>query len=68
MIRDYVKVIEWSHEDDCFVGSAPPLVGRSCHGATERTVLKQLTVIMQEVLDLHKTDGTIPAPGTAGKE
>ncbi len=30
--RPYVKIVEWSPEDACFVGSAPPLVGRCCHG------------------------------------
>jgi len=28
----YTKLVEWSDEDGCFVGSAPPLVGPCCHG------------------------------------
>ena len=23
----YMKIVEWSDEDGCFVGSAPPLIG-----------------------------------------
>ena len=26
----YTKVVEWSEEDSCFIGSAPPLVGPCC--------------------------------------
>jgi len=33
--RDYLRIVEWSAEDRCFVGSAPPLIGRCCHGPTE---------------------------------
>jgi hypothetical protein len=28
----YTKLVEWSDEDACFVGSAPPLIGPCCHG------------------------------------
>jgi hypothetical protein len=31
----YTKLVEWSDEDGCFVGSAPPLIGQCCHGADE---------------------------------
>ena len=31
----YLRVIEWSNDDHCYVGSAPPLVGQCCHGASE---------------------------------
>lgn len=46
--RDYLRVVEWSAEDRCFVGSAPPLIGRCCHGATEAGVLKKLKRIVDE--------------------
>ena len=40
--RECLRVVEWSPEDQCFVGSAPPLIGRCCHGPTEANVLRQL--------------------------
>jgi hypothetical protein len=40
--REYLRVVEWSPKDRCFVGSAPPLIGRCCHGPTEANVLRQL--------------------------
>ena len=59
----YPRLIEWSDEDACFIGSAPPLIGQCCHGDTEADVATQLSAI---VLDLV-TDGvagkiTLPEP------
>lgn len=48
--RDYLRIVEWSEEDGCFVGSAPPLIGRCCHGDTEASVLRQLGRIVEEWL------------------
>lgn len=58
--RDYLRVVEWSDEDRCFVGSAPPLIGPCCHGATEASVLRQLGKIVEEWLAIHDADGTTP--------
>jgi predicted HicB family RNase H-like nuclease len=60
--RDYLRVVEWSQEDRCFVGSAPPLIGRCCHGATEASVLKQLKPIVEEWIRLADKAGVgLPA-------
>ena len=34
----YAKIVEWSEEDHCFVGSSPGLVYGGCHGADEQRV------------------------------
>lgn len=60
--RDYLRVVEWSAEDRCFIGSAPPLIGRCCHGATEAGVLKQLKRIVDEWIRLADKGGVgLPA-------
>jgi predicted RNase H-like HicB family nuclease len=62
-VKDYAKVIEWSYEDQCFVGSAPPLVGPCCHGDTEEEVLRQLHDIVGINIDAIKEDGlSLPKP------
>lgn len=67
LARRYLKVIEWSKEDRCYVGSAPPMIGHACHGATEAEVLQQLTLIVEEwVTQLLKDQHPLPPP-TAGK-
>ena len=59
--RDYLRVVEWSPEDRCFVGSAPPLIGRCCHGRTEASVLKQLKRIVEEWIRLADKERSLPA-------
>ena len=50
--RRYPKVVEWSDEDGVYVGSAPPIIGRCCHGATEAEVLAELAVIVDEWVEV----------------
>ena len=60
--RDYLRVVEWSPEDRCFVGSAPPLIGRCCHGKTEASVLRQLKRVVEEWIRLADKEGVgVPA-------
>jgi predicted RNase H-like HicB family nuclease len=59
-----VHVIEWIDDDACFVGSAPPLIGRCCHGATERSVRRQLGRIADEWLAVYETDRRQPPAAT----
>ncbi len=66
--RDYLKIIEWSDEDQCFIGSAPPLIGRCCHGTTEVAVMRELGRIVEEWIALHGQDRRpLPAPSMGQK-
>ena len=66
--RHYLRVVEWSAEDQCFVGSAPPLIGRCCHGATEVHVLRQLKRIVDSWIHLADKEGVaLPTPEPAAK-
>ena len=57
----YTKIVEWSDEDGCFVGSAPPLIGPSCHGQDETKVYAELCQIVEEWIEILMTDGqTLP--------
>lgn len=44
----YVKIVEWSDEDRCYVGSAPGLLYGGCHGDDERAVSDGLSQIVEE--------------------
>ena len=64
----YVKIVEWSDEDHCFVGSCPGLFYGGCHGDDERTVFAELCEIVDETIALYAQDGTpLPAP-TCGRD
>lgn len=65
---DYIKVVEWSEKEGCFIGSAPPLIGPCCHGTNEEEVYRQLCRIVAEWVDLfNKEARRLPEPN-AGKE
>jgi predicted RNase H-like HicB family nuclease len=62
----YTKIVEWSEEDGCFVGSAPPLIGECCHGKDEAKVYAELCQIVEEWIEILETDGH-PLPEPLGK-
>ncbi|MGH8608776.1 MAG: hypothetical protein ACREX9_15580 [Gammaproteobacteria bacterium] len=64
----YVKIVEWSEEDQCFVGSCPGLFYGGCHGDDERQVFAELCEIVDETLDLYKQEGRPLPPPTSGKD
>ncbi len=59
----YPKVIEWSAEDGCFVGTAPGLIHGGCHGDDERQVFDQPCLIVDEAIALYEADNKpLPQP------
>ena len=59
----YRKIVEWSEEDQCFVGSAPDLFLGGCHGDDERAVFDELCRIVDEWIEIYKKDGKpLPPP------
>jgi predicted RNase H-like HicB family nuclease len=64
----YVKIVEWSDIDQCFVGSCPGLLYGGCHGDDEKEVFAELCDIVEETIELYKRDGKpLPTP-TSGKD
>jgi predicted HicB family RNase H-like nuclease len=68
LARRYLKLVEWSDEDGCFVGSAPPIIGPCCHGRAEAEVMAQLSTIVEEWVEIMLGDGHPLPEGTAGKK
>ncbi len=63
----YVKIVEWSDEDECFIGYCPGIIGPCCHGTDEIEVYRQLCEIVDEWIEiLHRDNETLPSP-TIGK-
>lgn len=59
----YVKIVEWSEKDQCYVGSCPGLLYGGCHGDDEKEVFAELCEIVEEVIELYKKDGKqLPPP------
>lgn len=63
----YLKLVEWSEEDRCFVGQCPGIIGPCCHGDDEAAVYAELCEIVEEWLaELHRQGQPLPPP-TAGR-
>ncbi len=44
----YAKIISWSDEDGCYIGSAPGLLIGGCHGDDEKAVFDELCQVVEE--------------------
>ena len=64
----YVKIVEWSGEDGCYVGSCPGRLYGGCHGDDERQVFEELCEIVDETIALYHADGKPLPPATAGRD
>jgi len=64
----FVKIVEWSEEDNGFIGSCPELFYGGCHGPDARRVFDELCEIVEETIHIYKQEGKpIPAP-MSGRE
>lgn len=64
----YVKIVEWSEEDKCYVGSAPGLIFGGCHGQNEKEVFNELCHIVEEAIAIYEKEGKTLPPPTAGRD
>lgn len=64
----YAKIVEWSDEDQCYVGSALGLIYGGCHGSDEGQVFDDLCRIVDEAVALYKEDGKPLPPPTSGRD
>jgi predicted RNase H-like HicB family nuclease len=63
----YAKIVEWSDEDMCYVGSAPDLILGGCHGSDEKEVFAELCEIVDETVALYRSEGGHLPPAPAGR-
>ena len=64
----YVKIVEWSEEDGCYVGSVPGLIYGGCHGDDEKEVFEHLCQIVEEAIEIYRQDGKPLPPPTCGHD
>jgi len=53
----YAKFVEWSDEDQCFIGRCPEIMGGGVHGSDEARVYAELCQAVEEMLELIHADG-----------
>ena len=64
----YAKIVDWSDEDNCYVGSAPGLIYGGCHGDDERQVFGELCDIVEEAIALYRADNKPLPPAISGRD
>ncbi len=61
--NQYMKVIEWSEEDQCLIGRVPGLALGGVHGKNESKVYQKLCDVVDEWIAICEEDGLpLPAP------
>ena len=65
--RNFVKLIEWSVEDQCFIGRVPGLALGGVHGRDEKKVYDELCALVDEWIAIHGEDNAPLPAATAGK-
>ena len=64
----YAKIVEWSEEDQCYIGSSPGLLYGGCHGDDETSVFRELVEIVEETVALYLSEGRQLPPPTSGRD
>jgi predicted RNase H-like HicB family nuclease len=64
----YAKIVEWSEEDQCYVGTSPGLILGGVHGQDERAVFDELCRVVEEAVALYREDGKPLPPATSSRD
>ncbi len=64
----YIKIVEWSEDDQCYVGTCPGLMLGGIHGSNETRVYRELCQAVDEWIRLYQEDGDPLPAATAGKD
>jgi predicted HicB family RNase H-like nuclease len=63
----YLKIVEWSDEDKCYVGTCPGLFYGGVHGMDQAKVYAELCEVVEENIELYLEDKR-PLPPPTNRE
>ncbi len=64
----YLKIVEWSEEDHCYIGTCPGLMLGGVHGDDEAEVYRELCQAVAEWIEIYEQNGEALPDATAGKD
>ena len=62
----YLKIVEWSEGDQCYIGTCPGLMFGGIHGDNETRVYKELCQAVEEWIEIYQEDRNPSSAATAG--
>ena len=63
----YLKLVEWSDEDQCYIGRIPGLTLGGIHGDDEKKIYAELCDLAEDWIKIYEEEGQPLPPPTAGK-
>ena len=54
---DYLKIVEWSEEDKCYIGTSPGLIIGGVHGKDQKRVFAELCGAVEAAIRIMRKDG-----------
>ena len=64
----YLKIVEWSDEDKCYIGTSPGLFDGGVHGQDETKVFEELCDVVEDTLAIMKNSGKPLPKSTTNKQ
>lgn len=64
----YLKIVEWSESDGCYVGTSPGLIVGGVHGKDQKKVFVELCQVVEESIQLLEGEGRPLPEVTADKK
>lgn len=64
----YLKIVEWSEKDQCYVGTCPGLMLGGVHGDDEAKVYRELCQAVEEWIEIYEQDGEPLPSATAARD
>ena len=63
----YLKIVRWSEQDSCYVGTYPGVMHGGVHGDNEVSVYRELCQVVDEWLTDIQMDGAPLPPSTLNR-
>ncbi len=63
----YLKIVEWSDEDNCYIGTSPGLFDGGVHGQDETEVFIELCQVIKDTISIMKNSGKPLPKATTNK-
>jgi len=63
----YLKLVFWSDEDQCYIGKSPGLFYGGVHGDDEADVFERLVIAIEDTVETSEKEGIELPPPTVNK-